>query len=127
MLGDNIKALRKKNGYSQQDLADKLNVSRQTISSWEVNRTEPTMGNIEMMSIIFHCNKSDLIDGVSNAIQEVYSFGEDVLPVDHIKNISDTKKELMNVVSDMSDEQAGATLDFVRRLEAYARHFIDRE
>ncbi len=64
MLGDNIKALRRKNGYSQQDLADKLNVSRQTISSWEVNRTEPTMGNIEMMSIIFHCQKSDLIDGV---------------------------------------------------------------
>ena len=35
MLNENIKALRKSNGLSQQDLANKLNVVRQTISKWE--------------------------------------------------------------------------------------------
>ena len=35
MLNENIKALRKSKGLSQQDLADKLNVVRQTISKWE--------------------------------------------------------------------------------------------
>ena len=35
MLNENIKALRKSKGLSQQDLAVKLNVVRQTISKWE--------------------------------------------------------------------------------------------
>ena len=35
MLNENIKAIRKSKGLSQQDLADKLNVVRQTISKWE--------------------------------------------------------------------------------------------
>ena len=35
MLSENIKALRKSKGLSQQNLADKLNVVRQTISKWE--------------------------------------------------------------------------------------------
>lgn len=35
MLSDNIKMLRKKNGYSQETLADQLHVVRQTISKWE--------------------------------------------------------------------------------------------
>ena len=35
MLNENIKALQRTKGLSQQDLADKLNVVRQTISKWE--------------------------------------------------------------------------------------------
>lgn len=37
MLGDNIVTLRKKQGLSQQELADRLHVVRQTISKWEKN------------------------------------------------------------------------------------------
>lgn len=35
MLNENIKALRKANGLSQEELAIKLNVVRQTVSKWE--------------------------------------------------------------------------------------------
>ena len=41
MLNENIKALRKFKGLSQQDLADKLNVVRQTISKWEQGLSIP--------------------------------------------------------------------------------------
>ena len=41
MLNKNIKALRKSKGLSQQDLADKLNVVRQTISKWEQGLSVP--------------------------------------------------------------------------------------
>ena len=41
MLGDNIMALRKKRGLSQQELADRLHVVRQTISKWEKNLSVP--------------------------------------------------------------------------------------
>ena len=35
MLGDELMEVRKKHGYSQQEIADMLSVSRQTISNWE--------------------------------------------------------------------------------------------
>jgi DNA-binding XRE family transcriptional regulator len=35
MLGDNMKTLRKRKGYSQETLAEQLHVARQTISKWE--------------------------------------------------------------------------------------------
>ena len=41
MLNENIKAIRKSKGLSQQDLADKVNVVRQTISKWEQGLSVP--------------------------------------------------------------------------------------
>ena len=41
MLNENIKAIRKAKGLSQQELAVKLNVVRQTISKWEQGRSVP--------------------------------------------------------------------------------------
>ena len=43
MLNENIKAIRKSKGLSQQDLADKLNVVRQTISKWEQGLSVPDL------------------------------------------------------------------------------------
>lgn len=60
-VGDNIKKFRIEKGMTQAQLANKLNVSEKTISSWEVNRTEPNMGNIEYLSKALGCRKSDLI------------------------------------------------------------------
>ena len=41
MLSENIKTLRKQKGYSQEQLADKLNVVRQTVSKWEKGYSVP--------------------------------------------------------------------------------------
>lgn len=41
MLSDNIKNYRKKNNMSQDELAEKLGVSRQSISLWETGQTQP--------------------------------------------------------------------------------------
>jgi len=53
ILADKIIELRKKNGWSQEDLAEKLNVSRQSISKWEGAQSVPDMNKILMMSEIF--------------------------------------------------------------------------
>ena len=45
MLNENIKAIRKSKGLSQEDLAVRLNVVRQTISKWETGHH--TLNNIE--------------------------------------------------------------------------------
>ena len=43
MLGDKLMELRKKHGYSQQEIADMLSVSRQTISNWESGQGAPAL------------------------------------------------------------------------------------
>lgn len=46
MLGDNIKALRSSLGWSQVELAKKLNITKQTVSNWENENIQPS---IEML------------------------------------------------------------------------------
>ncbi len=53
IMADKIIELRKKNGWSQEELADKLDVSRQSISKWEGAQSIPDMKRIIQMSEIF--------------------------------------------------------------------------
>lgn len=53
ILADKILKLRKENGWSQEDLADKLKVSRQAISKWEGAQSTPDLERIIQMSSIF--------------------------------------------------------------------------
>lgn len=63
-IGENIKKQRERLGMEQKELADKLGLSNKTISSWECGRTEPRMGMIEDMCVIFGIDKTTLIDGI---------------------------------------------------------------
>ena len=53
ILADKIIELRKKNGWSQEELADMLNVSRQSVSKWEGAQSVPDMNRILKLSEIF--------------------------------------------------------------------------
>ena len=48
MLGDNIKKFRKDFGISQEELAEKLGVTKQNIASWESNETQPSLDSINI-------------------------------------------------------------------------------
>lgn len=52
-LSDKILDLRKQNGLSQEELAEKLNVSRQAVSRWEVGSAQPDASNILQLSKLF--------------------------------------------------------------------------
>ena len=85
MLNENIKELRKSKGLSQQDLADKLNVVRQTISKWEQGLSVPD---------------SDLLIALSEALETPVStlLGETVAEseADEVKALSE-KLEIINL------------------------------
>ena len=53
MLGNKLVKLRKENKLSQDSLADKLGITRQTISNWELNITKPDIVQIKNISEIF--------------------------------------------------------------------------
>lgn len=66
-LGNRIANLRKKKKWTQNDLANKLFVVDKTISSWESNRTEPSLETIIKLSELLDCSASYLIYG--NAVK----------------------------------------------------------
>lgn len=49
-LGNMILELRKKKGLSQEQLGEKVNVTRQTISNWELNETTPNPEQLKLLS-----------------------------------------------------------------------------
>ncbi len=85
MLNENIKAIRKSKGLSQQELAVKLNVVRQTVSKWEQGSSVPD---------------SDMLISISEALETPVStlLGENVIEskVDDLKAIS-AKLEVINL------------------------------
>lgn len=52
-LGERIKELRNKHGLSQEQLADKLNVSRQAVQKWESNINEPNIETLKCIACYF--------------------------------------------------------------------------
>lgn len=62
-LGNRIAKLRKNKNWIQSDLANKFFVTDKTISSWESNRTKPSLEIIIKLNEIFACNISYLIYG----------------------------------------------------------------
>ena len=53
MYGEKIKAKRKAMGLSQEDLAEKLGVTRQAVSKWETDRAQPTTSNLRELAQVF--------------------------------------------------------------------------
>lgn len=66
-LGERIYLFRSRNGFSQGELADSLNVSRQAVSKWENNSAVPDLERIVKMSEIFGISIDELIKGESPA------------------------------------------------------------
>lgn len=70
MLSDNIREYRKKCNMSQEELAERLGISRQSISLWETGQTQPTIDNIVALARIFNIT-SDMLLGNSDSVTPV--------------------------------------------------------
>ena len=98
ILADKIIENRKKNGWSQEELADRLGVSRQSVSKWEGAQAVPDMKKIIQMAEIFGVSTDYLLrDDIETAA------APDVPPVDN---------GLEETVRQFSLEEASAFLEF---------------
>ena len=61
-LGNSLFHARKRCGLSQEEVAEKLGVSRQTISKWETDETLPDIRQSKRMAVLYHVSLDELID-----------------------------------------------------------------
>ena len=97
-FGDNLKIIRKNRKMSQEELAEKVNVSRQSVSKWENGEAYPEMNNILELCKIFNCKLNDL---VHTDMSDIDSLDEEI--VMNVVKFNEKKqnqvKSLSNVIS----------------------------
>ena len=62
MLGQSLINVRKKRGLSQEYVAEKLSVSRQTISNWETNKALPDIYQAKKLSVLYNLTLDELLN-----------------------------------------------------------------
>ncbi len=86
-FGAQIKKIRTNGKLTQEQLAQKLNVSRQTISSWENNRNLPDLQMVVQIAQTFNLSLDQLI------------LGDDTMTNKLVKDGSEVRKARMNLIS----------------------------
>lgn len=69
-LGNSLFNARKKSGLSQEEVAEKLGVSRQTISKWETDETLPDIRQSKKLAVLYHLTLDELI-GFDADVKEI--------------------------------------------------------
>ncbi len=69
-LGKQIRKYRKEQSLSQDELAEKVYVSRQTISNWENDKSYPDVNSLILLSEVFHTSIDNLIKGDVEVMKE---------------------------------------------------------
>lgn len=117
-IGQRISKLRKLKGYTQDELAKLLNISRQAISKWEADISVPDMDNFYKLSKIFNISMEELVHGIKNINEKIVNENEIVkedwekeiekqIPqkknnideLTFLKRLFFTKKSILNIMS----------------------------
>ena len=69
MFAENLQALRKQKGWSQEQLADAIGVTRQTVSKWELGSTTPELEKLLALSQLFAISLDELTGNPSAPAQ----------------------------------------------------------
>ena len=97
-FGDNLRKIRKSKKMSQEQLAEKMNVTRQSVSKWENGESYPEMSNIFELCKVFNCKLNDL---VYPNMKDISSLDEEI--VMNVVKFNEKKqkevKTLSNVIS----------------------------
>lgn len=95
-----ITLLRSRFGWTQQQLADKIGFSKQTISNWETGLKVPRMGAIQKMSDLFGVSMSFIIDGDENTPE--WANEEDILD---LKDMLENNVNMAYGGEELTDEE----------------------
>ena len=79
MVGKNIKKHRTELNMTQEELADKISVTRQAVSNWETEKTQPDIETLERISEVLGVTIEELIYGKQKSSQGTLEKGKDVM------------------------------------------------
>ena len=80
-FGEKLQALRKARGWSQEELAEQLGVSRQAVSKWETDAGLPDLERLIALSRLYHITLDELVKGES---PEETAEAPEEIPVDAV-------------------------------------------
>ncbi len=86
LFSEKLKLLRKKNSLTQEELAEKLNVSRQAITKWESGDGIPDIDNLKQLSILFNVTIDELVKEDKNVKVKGKYYMFEELDIDHSKH-----------------------------------------
>ncbi|MGT2820286.1 helix-turn-helix domain-containing protein [Streptococcus intermedius] len=125
MISETIALLRKKSGYSQEKLAEKVGVSRQTLSKWELGDSLPDIISSSRLAEIFDISLDELVNGdvspfAAKAKEGKYIFGtvtvgekgQIVIPAQARKIFNIQKGDSLMVLGDVNQGLALLNSDF---------------
>lgn len=92
-LGDNIQKFRRRLNMSQEELAEKCDVSRQAVTKWETSESTPSLDNIILLADLFGITTDELLGRVeknsySRLMDLVKEFAVEDIPHDEEDDIS---------------------------------------
>ena len=94
-LPDKIAGLRKSRGISQEELAERLGVSRQAVSRWETGSAKPDANNILQLSLLFHVTTDYLL-------HDDYQSDQDLPGIRKTNQILRTNLTLIAIIAQVS-------------------------
>ena len=103
-LGEKITLLRKQKGWSQEELADRLDISRQSVSKWESNASVPDLDKIIKLSVIFSVSTDYLLKDE----EQITLVNEDMVDMSGYEEEVPTKKVTM--------EEATTYMDIIKEI-----------
>jgi len=112
-LGKQIMENRKQNGLSQEDLAKKLNVTRQAISNWERNKTEPDVQALTQLASLFGIDMNSLMTASKKSSKNAKSRSSFLLIVNIIVFITHVIFSILGYVPFISVFIAPALVTFL--------------
>ena len=95
-LGEKIQQLRKISGISQEQLAEQLGVSRQSVSKWELNDSVPEAGKLMAISELFSISLDELLKENGENKEKEESKGQDISVLKQLAGIN-VAQRLINI------------------------------
>lgn len=129
-IGDRLRELRVKTGFTQSQIAKMLNIDRSTYSYYEIGKTTPDLSTVVSLAKIFNIPLNDLLsDEITHQSLAQPKFPANYLfskkNSSHIYELSSEEKELVGFYRVCSEQQRKAVMEHLMQMNP--RHFYNSE
>lgn len=115
-MNERIKKVRKANGLTQQEFANRLNIGRGTLANYEVGRNEPIDAVVSLICREFNVNKNWLCTGEGEMLVESSSGALDILALEY--HLDRFERIAVEKFLNLKPETRNVLLDYVKQIAA---------